>query len=63
MNLYVGLDVSLAKLDVCCLTDDEQFSVLLERSFRNDHDGATEQKEWILQAYQDYHFDLSLIHI
>ena len=33
MNLYVGLDVSLAKLDVCCLTDDEQFSVLLEMMF------------------------------
>lgn len=61
MNLYVGLDVSLAKLDVCCLTDDEQFSILLERSFRNDHDGATELKEWILQAYQDYHFDRIVI--
>ena len=48
MKLFVGLDVSSEKLDVCFLTDDDDLSILLEKTFPNDLNGATAIKEQIL---------------
>lgn len=31
MKLFVGIDVSSEKLDVCFLTDDDQLSILSEK--------------------------------
>ncbi|BDP69778.1 hypothetical protein EfmAA94_09510 [Enterococcus faecium] len=36
MKLFVGIDVSSEKLDVCFLTDDNQLSILSEISVAND---------------------------
>lgn len=52
MKLFVGLDVSSLKLDACFLTDDDDLSVLLEKSFPNDMNGALAIKEATL-AYQE----------
>lgn len=49
MKLFVGLDVSSEKLDVCFLTDDDDLSILLEKTFPNDLNGATAIKEQILK--------------
>lgn len=35
MKLFVGIDVSSEKLDVCFLTDDDQLSILSEISVAN----------------------------
>ncbi|BDP62236.1 hypothetical protein EfmJHP38_31740 (plasmid) [Enterococcus faecium] len=41
MKLFVGIDVSSEKLDVCFLTDDNQLSILSEISVANDIEGAS----------------------
>ena len=41
MKLFVGIDVSSEKLDVCFLTDDDQLSTLSEISVSNDIEGAS----------------------
>jgi len=38
MKLFVGIDVSSEKLDICFLTDDDQLSILSEISIANDID-------------------------
>ena len=35
MKLFVGIDVSSEKLNVCFLTDDDQLSILTENSVAN----------------------------
>lgn len=45
MKLFVGLDVSSEKLDVCMLTDDPAMPVLKKGSFANSLVGASEIKE------------------
>ena len=45
MKLFVGLDVSSEKLDVCMLTDDHAMPVLKKASFTNSLVGASEIKE------------------
>lgn len=45
MKLFVGLDVSSEKLDVCMLTDDPAMPVLKKASFTNSLVGASEIKE------------------
>jgi len=49
MKLFVIIDVSFEKLDICFLTDDEQFSILSELSVANDIEGATLTQEMILE--------------
>ncbi|MEW4066970.1 IS110 family transposase, partial [Bacillus thuringiensis] len=49
MNLFVGLDVSSEKLDVCFLSDDNQLTILLEASLGNDVKGAHQIKQKILE--------------
>jgi len=48
MNLFVGLDVSSEKLDVCFLSDDEHLTILEEITLGNDIDGATTVKEKVI---------------
>ncbi|BDP53713.1 hypothetical protein EfmJHP35_16370 [Enterococcus faecium] len=49
MKLFVGIDVSSEKLDVCFLTDDNQLSILSEISVANDIEGASFIRETILE--------------
>ena len=56
MKLFVGIDVSSEKLDVCFLTDDDQLSILSEISVANDIEGATLTREMILEFNENYHF-------
>lgn len=48
MNLFVGLDVSSEKLDVCFLSDDDNLTILEEITLGNDIDGATTVKEKVI---------------
>ncbi|AFK59482.1 IS116/IS110/IS902 family transposase [Enterococcus faecium DO] len=57
MKLFVGIDVSSEKLDVCFLTDDNQLSILSEISVANDIEGASFIRETILEFNNSYHFD------
>ena len=61
MKLFVGIDVSSEKLDVCFLTDDDQLSILSENSTANDIEGASLTREMILEFNEDYHFDQIVI--
>ncbi|EAN09312.1 transposase, IS116/IS110/IS902 family [Enterococcus faecium DO] len=55
MKLFVGIDVSSEKLDVCFLTDDNQLSILSEISVANDIEGASFIRETILEFNDSYH--------
>lgn len=57
MKLFVGLDVSLEKLDACFMTDDDELYVLKEATFGNDLYGANLIKETILEYNEEYVFD------
>ena len=57
MKLFVGIDVSSEKLDVCFLTDDDQLSTLSEISVSNDIEGASLTREMILEFNENYLFD------
>lgn len=61
MKLFVGIDVSSEKLDVCFLTDDDQLSTLSEISVSNDIEGASLTREMILEFNENYHFDQIVI--
>ncbi|BDP76920.1 hypothetical protein EfmAA242_11480 [Enterococcus faecium] len=61
MKLFVGIDVSSEKLDVCFLTDDNQLSILSEISVANDIEGASFIRETILEFNNSYHFDQIVI--
>lgn len=61
MKLFVGIDVSSEKLDVCFLTDDDQLSILTENSVANDIEGASLTRELILEFNENYHFDQIVI--
>ncbi len=61
MKLFVGIDVSSEKLDVCFLTDDNQLSILSEISVANDIEGASFIRETILEFNDSYHFDQIVI--
>ena len=52
MKLFVGLDVSSEKLDVCFLSDDDQLTILQEDSLGNDIEGANQikQKSWLFKS-------------
>ena len=56
MKLFVGLDVSSEKLDVCFLTDDDQLSILTENSVANDIERAPLTRELILVFNENNHF-------
>ncbi|EPM6849793.1 IS110 family transposase [Enterococcus faecalis] len=56
MNLFVGLDVSSEKLDVCFLSDDDQLTILEEISLGNDINGATTIKEKVINFQETYGF-------
>ena len=61
MKLFVGIDVSSEKLDICFLTDDDQLSILSEISIANDIEGASLTREMILEFNENYHFDQIVI--
>nr|WP_025187114.1 hypothetical protein [Enterococcus faecalis] len=48
MKLFVGLDVSSEKLDICFLSDDEHLTILEEITLGNDIDDATTVKEKLI---------------
>lgn len=56
MNLFVGLDVSSEKLDVCFLSDDDNLTILEEITLGNDIDGATIVKEKVIDFQEAYGF-------
>lgn len=57
MNLFVGLDVSSEKLDVCFLSDDDNLTILEEITLGNDIDGATTVKEKVITFQEAYGFN------
>lgn len=57
MNLFVGLDVSSEKLDVCFLSDDDNLTILEEITLGNDIDGATTVKEKVNTFQEAYDFN------
>lgn len=61
MKLFVSINVSSEKLDVCFLTDDDQLSILTENSVANDIEGALLIRELILEFSENYHFDQIVI--
>ncbi|MCO5542174.1 IS110 family transposase [Enterococcus faecalis] len=61
MNLFVGLDVSSEKLDVCFLSDDEHLTILEEITLSNDIDGATTVKEKVIDFQEAYGFHQIII--
>ena len=61
MKLFVGIDVSSEKLDVCFLTDDDQLSILSEISVANDIEGASLTRKMILKFNENYRFDQIVI--
>ncbi|MDT2816219.1 IS110 family transposase [Vagococcus carniphilus] len=61
MKLFIGLDVSSEKLDTCFLTDDDNLSILLEKSYTNDINGATDIKDAILQFSEEVVFQKIVI--
>ena len=61
MKLIVGLDVSSTELDVCFLTDDDNFPVLKEASFENDQISATQIKNFILHYVEELNIDQIVI--
>ena len=61
MKLFVGLDVSSEKLDTCFLTDDDDLSILLEKTFPNDLNGATAIKDQIIKFTESMIFQKIVI--
>ena len=61
MNLYVGLDVSSEKLDVCFLSDDDHLTILEEITLGNDMNGATAIKEKVIDFQETYDFHQVII--
>lgn len=61
MKLFIGLDVSSEKLDTCFLTDDDDLSILLEKSYTNDINGATDIKAAIFRFCEEVEFQKIVI--
>lgn len=58
MKLFVGLDVSKTKLDVCFLSrDDDHNTVLYQTTVGNSNAGASHIKQSILQFHEELSFD------
>ena len=58
MKLFVGLDVSKTKLDVCFLArDDDHNTVLYQTTVGNSDAGASHIKQSILQFHEELSFD------
>lgn len=58
MKLFVGLDVSKTKLDVCFLSrDDDHNTVLYQTTVGNSDAGASHIKQFILQFHKELSFD------
>lgn len=58
MKLFVGLDVSKTKLDVCFLSrDDDHNTVLYQTTVGNSDAGASHIKQSILQFHEELSFD------
>jgi transposase len=58
MKLFVGLDVSKTKLDVCFLSrDDDYNTVLYQTTVGNSDAGASHIKQSILQFHEELSFD------
>ena len=58
MKLFVGLDVSKTKLDVCFLSrDDDDNTVLYQTTVGNSDAGASHIKQSILQFHEELSFD------
>jgi transposase len=57
MKLFVGLDVSKAKLDVCFLSrEDDTNAILLQKTVANSDAGARKIKEQILRFHEELEF-------
>ena len=56
MKLFVGIDVSSQKLDVCFMDSEDQ--VLHEAALSNDITGASEIKEIILKLNENVEYDV-----
>lgn len=56
MKLFVGIDVSSQRLDVCFINSEDQ--VLHEAPLPNDIIGASKIKEIILELAQTAHYDV-----
>src|SRR5690625_4342817 len=61
MIVIVRLVVSSSELDVCFLTDDDNFTVLKEASFENDQISAIQIKELILHYVEELNIDQIII--
>jgi len=61
MNLFVDLDVSSEKLDVCFLLYDHKLTILEELTLGNDTDGATVVKEKVIDFQKSYNFHQIII--
>jgi len=59
MKLFVGIDVSSQKLDVCFLDSDD--TKLLEESLPNDIHGAKTIKDCVLSFHESYSYDKIVI--
>ena len=59
MKLFVGLDVSSDKLDVCFLT--AELEIIHKGSYHNDIDGVSLIKGKILSLYEEYAFSKVVI--
>ncbi|MEN1970708.1 IS110 family transposase, partial [Lentibacillus sp. N15] len=59
MNLFVGIDVSSTKLDVCFL--DSEDTRLKETTFSNDIPGANQIKETILAYNGQFHYEKIIV--
>lgn len=56
MKLFVSLDVSSEKLDICFMSDDDQLTIFSELFLINDFDETTTIKEQILTFNEALHF-------
>ncbi|MDQ0178194.1 transposase [Bacillus chungangensis] len=59
MNLFVGIDVSSKKLDICFLDSDD--TRLKEETLHNDINGAKQVKDSILAYRQQFHYEKIVI--
>lgn len=62
MKLFVGLDVSKAKLDACILLrEDDTNTILWQETVANSESGATMIKDQILRFHEELDFDKILV--
>jgi transposase len=62
MKLFVGLDVSKAKLDACfLLREDDTNTILWQETVANSESGATMIKDQILRFHEELDFDKILV--